>query len=123
MSLLRISGQVFAFLVVWLILTVGFAGAFYGHFRDEEESYGTWRETFVTLILAALGDFDYPFENSYWGPLLLTIYIVFSGISLLSCLIAVMTEVFETIQDNEAKEKESKSNSNSTGSRWLFVSH
>ena len=38
------------------------------------------------------------------GAVVLTLYIVFSGISLLSCLIAVMTEVFENVQDHEDQE-------------------
>ena len=102
-SLMRIASQVFAFLLVWLVLTIGFTGMFYGHFHDKYESYETWRESFITLILAALGDFEYVF-NGWWGAVVLTLYIVFSGISLLSCLIAVMTEVFENVQDHEDQE-------------------
>ena len=103
-ALLRIASQVLAFLCVWLVLTIGFTGLFYGHFHNMYPSYDTWRETFITLILAALGDFEYDFNGGWWGPIILTTYIVFSGVSLLSCLIAVMTEVFERVQDHEDQE-------------------
>jgi len=96
------------FLIMFVIVLLGFATSFNGLFPDHPD-WGNFNSAFLKLWEASLGGFDYGLvmfdeKRAASGCALYTVFILLSTVMLLNLLIAIMGSVYETVQDNEPEE-------------------
>ena len=102
-----------ALLILVLIFLVGFAMAFYVAFGHRIIGFRSFSRSFKTLSTSLLDEFEFNAElervNWLLGPLLYFMYQVFVSFVLLSLLIAIIEDAFQTTQkaleENHEKDK------------------
>ena len=94
--------SLFALLILVIIFLIGFAMAFYVAFGHRISGFRSFARSFNTLSASLLGDFKYleELERVNWllGPLLYFMYQVFVSFVLLSLLIAIIEDAFQSTQ-------------------------
>ena len=104
--------DVFPFLVIYLVSTVGLAITFNGLFsyQDPDSAYGSIGNAILSLYAATLGGFDFAVEGSDFGFVndlgvaFLTVHVLFSSVLLLNLLVACMSATYQRIADKSLQE-------------------
>jgi len=104
--------DVFPFLIIYLVSTVGLAITFNGLFshNDISTSYGSLGNAFLSLYSATLGGFDFNVEGNDFdsinklGVAFLTVYVLGSSVLLLNLLVACMSATYQRIADKSMQE-------------------
>ena len=92
LALDRVADEVAAFLLFAGLATVGFAGTLTAQIRGVP-AYSQFTRSCRELLLAALGEMNFDDivdTQLFWGPTLLTLYLVCVAVTLLNLLIAVL---------------------------------
>ena len=94
--------SLFALLILVLIFLVGYAMAFYLAFGHRIAGFRSFSRSFKTLANSLLADFEYQedLERVNWllGPLMYFSFQIFVSFVLLSLLIAIIEDAFQTTQ-------------------------
>ena len=94
--------SLFALLILVIIFLVGYSMAFYIAFGHRIKGFRSFSRSFITLLNSLLGSFDYQdeLEHVNWllGPLMYFTFQIFVSFVLLSLLIAIIEDAFNTTQ-------------------------
>ncbi|XP_055524196.1 uncharacterized protein LOC129717931 [Wyeomyia smithii] len=107
-----ITGDMFTFGIIYMIILFGFSQAFYflykGHPDAEETPFGSYFGTWMALFQTTLGDYDYADLNLTTYPSLaktvFVIFMIFVPILLLNMLIAMMGNTYAYVIEQAEKE-------------------
>ncbi|XP_055617928.1 uncharacterized protein LOC129763150 isoform X2 [Toxorhynchites rutilus septentrionalis] len=107
-----ITGDMFTFGIIYMIVLFGFSQAFYflykGHPDAEETPFGSYFGTWMALFQTTLGDYDYADLNLTTYPNLaktvFVIFMIFVPILLLNMLIAMMGNTYAYVIEQAEKE-------------------
>ena len=104
------SLDVFPFLIIYLVSTVGLAITFNGLYSGNDSSYSSIGNAFLSLYSATLGGFNFDVEGSEYssinslGVAFLTVYVLGSSVLLLNLLVACMSATYQRIADKSMQE-------------------
>ncbi|XP_049532157.1 uncharacterized protein LOC125949289 [Anopheles darlingi] len=107
-----ITGDMFTFGIIYMIVLFGFSQAFYflykGHPNAEDSPFGSYFGTWMALFQTTLGDYDYADLNLTTYPNLaktvFVIFMIFVPILLLNMLIAMMGNTYAYVIEQAEKE-------------------
>ncbi|XP_065076368.1 uncharacterized protein iav [Ochlerotatus camptorhynchus] len=107
-----ITGDMFTFGIIYMIVLFGFSQAFYflykGHPEAEDSPFGSYFGTWMGLFQTTLGDYDYADLNLTTYPNLaktvFIIFMIFVPILLLNMLIAMMGNTYAYVIEQAEKE-------------------
>ena len=95
-------------LVVWMAIMLSFGVCMYHIYKEKHpDSYGDILTTSITLMSAAMGDFDYePFaeDTDKTGTFLLTLYLIVVLVLLLNLVIAKLSSTYEKLSEKAVPE-------------------
>jgi len=99
--------DLFSFLVVYMVITIGFAGAFALTVGNEVQLAETWGSSIFLLFRFTLGDLQIQqvFNvNNKWANALVIIYLLLSTVLLLNLLIAMFSKSYSDVIANAKNE-------------------
>ncbi|XP_031621236.1 transient receptor potential cation channel subfamily V member 4 isoform X2 [Contarinia nasturtii] len=107
-----ITGDMFTFGIIYVIVLFGFSQAFYflykGHPQVEQTLFATYPTTWMALFQTTLGDYNYSDLNNTTYPNLaktvFVIFMIFVPILLLNMLIAMMGNTYAHVIEQSEKE-------------------
>ncbi|KFB42555.1 AGAP000413-PA-like protein [Anopheles sinensis] len=107
-----ITGDMFTFGIIYMIVLFGFSQAFFflykGHPNAEDSPFGSYFGTWMALFQTTLGDYDYADLNLTTYPNLaktvFVIFMIFVPILLLNMLIAMMGNTYAYVIEQAEKE-------------------
>jgi hypothetical protein len=107
-----VSGDIFNFMVIALIVQFGCSVGFYFMVKDLDiDGYGTWLYTFYTLFLAFLSDFsnsDFSSISTQFEQTLVCIlyifYVILMVIIMINLLVAMLNTTFSIINSDSLKQ-------------------
>lgn len=94
------SSDIGHFLVIFFVVFLAYAQAFFMAFGMDLEGFGTLGDSIATLLLIILGEFDYDAiagANSLLGPPLFFSFVVFVFFILVNMFIAILGEAHEEV--------------------------
>ncbi len=107
-----IKNDIAQFLMIFVICTLGFVVAYISVFNSVDSiEYHSFANGALTLISAALGNFDFTFfaqesDTSIYafGAIIMIVYLIFTAVVLLNLLIARMSSTHDTIMRDAEQE-------------------
>ncbi|XP_063602518.1 uncharacterized protein LOC134778595 [Penaeus indicus] len=107
-----ISGDMFTFSIVYVIMLLGFSQAFYFLYKhpkqDKDSKYINFGSTWMALFHMTLGDYDYTAMNfniySGMSKFVFLVFTIMLPIMLLNMLIAMMANTYSTVISMSEKE-------------------
>lgn len=97
----KAAAPVLSFMMMFLVVLMGFAQSGYLAFGADVKGFGTLTETFYTLIRAMLGEFDFEGmrrSNRLFGPIYFFVYMVMVFFILLSMFLAIIDETYDRVK-------------------------
>ncbi|DBA01770.1 TPA: hypothetical protein N0F65_010180 [Lagenidium giganteum] len=98
--------DVINFMMLYGVFQIGFSGAFFLLFQDENSRYNTYSEAFLATFLMLFGDFDSDLFLRLEGAkavvanVLVLLYLVGAMVMLMNLLIAMMSTSYQEVLDS-----------------------
>ena len=105
-TLAHAAATLMGFMIVFVVVFIGFAQAHAMVFGQALQNYRTLGVTCYTLLRSLLGDFDFEAmyeQDSFMGPFLFTMYITLAILVILNMIIAIIADAY--VDSKEAMKK------------------
>jgi hypothetical protein len=103
------KGEILYFLIIFVVVYIGYAMAFHLAFGTEEWQYKDFTSSLITLFLMMMGDFDFPAllrANRYLGPTFFITYQLLITLILTNMFIAIISGAFGASKEAAANARE-----------------